>query len=173
MHLTPSSLPPFTTYPVDESPTGAHLFHSMFILLLLGHLLGHLFGVLRKCAPKKKGLYPVIGSEKRPKDSGLFWLVPLKDHRPCETWVRRETLNQGDQLGGLGQNLGLRGSRLRQAVKWDCRRNGAQKTASPVPSTCLSIASERRNMLTSPWGQGAIGSGAGRFSFVCKSSEAE
>lgn len=66
---------------------GAHLFHSVLILLLFGHLLGHPFVVLRKCAPEKLGLYPVIGSEKRQKDSGLFWLVPLKDHCPCETWV--------------------------------------------------------------------------------------
>lgn len=70
-------------------------------------------------AQKQLGLYPVIGNEKPQKDSGPFWIVLLKDQHLCETWIRGETLNQEDKLGGLGQNLGLRGSRLRQVAAWD------------------------------------------------------
>lgn len=92
------------------------------------------------CAQKQLGLYPVIGNEKPQKDSGPFWTVLLKDQHLCETWIRRETLNQEDKLGGLGQNLGLGGSRLRQVVAWDWRSNGPQKTESPAPSICLSTS---------------------------------
>ena len=123
----------------------------------------------------------MIGNEKPQKDSGPFWIVLLEDQHLCETWIRGETLNQGDKLGGLGLNLGLRGSRLRQVVAWDCRSNGPQKTESPAPSICLSASVREEERVNISLGSGgALGVELGspvlwgrRDSFVCISPKAE
>lgn len=94
----------------------------------------HLVRFTNLCT-KQAGIVSMTGNGKLQKDSVPTWLVLLRDPYWCETWVKGEALNQGDQVGGLGQNLGLKWFRLRQTVAWDYRgRNGPQKIDSPAPS---------------------------------------
>lgn len=61
---------PLRTYPASaQTPPGSNIWY-----------------ISQTHVPKKLGLYPVVGNGIL-QDSGPFFLVLLKDHHWCETWV--------------------------------------------------------------------------------------
>ena len=105
---TLSLFSPSTIFPVNKSPVYAPVPLSTHPTLAGTPSGPNVWCASHICAPKKLGLYPAIGNGKLQKDSEPFRLVLFKDHDRRETWIKEESLNHGDQLGGLGQNLGLR-----------------------------------------------------------------